>query len=259
MIDTMYEYSGVGLAAPQVHEGLRVFVAMLDADGRGEGDAVTFVNPEITVVGDQTVEGWEGCLSIPEMRGRVPRAQHIKVSALDRTRQALRAGAQGFSGAGRAARDRSSRRRPVPRSDEELRIAHLPRRVFPLSHRARETTTTTMSRTVVVTGGGRGIGRAIALAFAEPGAHIVITSRTESQLQQTAADIKAKGAEATTIMMDVSDEGSVAYGFGTLHGRVKDVNVLVNNAGVGGGEVVQGSDVARWKRPSTRTSLACTW
>jgi peptide deformylase len=84
MIDTMHEYSGVGLAAPQVHEGLRVFVAMLDPDGRGEGEAVTFINPEIMVVGDQTVEGWEGCLSIPELRGRVPRAQHIKVSALDR-------------------------------------------------------------------------------------------------------------------------------------------------------------------------------
>jgi peptide deformylase len=84
MIDTMYEYSGVGLAAPQVHESLRVFVAMLDQDGRGEGDAMAFVNPEITVVGDQVVEGWEGCLSIPEIRGRVPRAQHIKVTALDR-------------------------------------------------------------------------------------------------------------------------------------------------------------------------------
>jgi NAD(P)-dependent dehydrogenase (short-subunit alcohol dehydrogenase family) len=105
-----------------------------------------------------------------------------------------------------------------------------------------------MSRTVVVTGGGRGIGRAIALAFAEPGAHIVITSRTESQLQETAGDLKAKGAEVTAIVMDVSDESSVAYGFGTLHGRVKHVDVLVNNAGVGGGEVVQGSEVARWKK-----------
>lgn len=85
MVDTMYEYSGVGLAAPQVHEAVRVFVAMLDADGRGEGDATVLVNPEILVVGDQTVEGWEGCLSIPDVRGRVPRAQHIKVSALDRT------------------------------------------------------------------------------------------------------------------------------------------------------------------------------
>jgi peptide deformylase len=85
LIDTMYEYSGVGLAAPQVHESLRVFVAMLDPDGRGEGDAIAFINPEITVIGDVVVEGWEGCLSIPEVRGRVPRAQHIKISALDRT------------------------------------------------------------------------------------------------------------------------------------------------------------------------------
>jgi NAD(P)-dependent dehydrogenase (short-subunit alcohol dehydrogenase family) len=103
------------------------------------------------------------------------------------------------------------------------------------------------NRTVVVTGGGRGIGRAIALSFAEPGAHIVITGRTASQLEQTADDIRAKGAEAIAIPMDVTDEANVAHGFGTLHGRIKGVNVLVNNAGIGGGEVVQGSDVARWK------------
>jgi ketoreductase len=105
-----------------------------------------------------------------------------------------------------------------------------------------------MSRTVVVTGGGRGIGRAIALAFAEPGAHIIVTSRTESQLEQTAADIRAAGADATAIPMDVSDEASVAHGFGTLHGTITQFDVLVNNAGVGGGEIVQGSDVQRWKR-----------
>jgi NAD(P)-dependent dehydrogenase (short-subunit alcohol dehydrogenase family) len=105
-----------------------------------------------------------------------------------------------------------------------------------------------MSKTVVVTGGGRGIGRAIALSFAEPGAHVIITSRTAEQLEKTAAEINAKGAKATAIPMNVADEESVAHGFGTLHGLVKDVNVLVNNAGVGGGEIVQGSDVARWKR-----------
>jgi NAD(P)-dependent dehydrogenase (short-subunit alcohol dehydrogenase family) len=99
-----------------------------------------------------------------------------------------------------------------------------------------------------VTGGGRGIGRAIALSFAEPGAHVIITSRTASQLDQTAADIQAKGARPTAIPMDVSDEANVAHGFGTLHGLVKEVHVLINNAGVGGGEIVQGSDVARWKR-----------
>ncbi len=105
-----------------------------------------------------------------------------------------------------------------------------------------------MSRTVVVTGGGRGIGRAIALSFAEPGAHIIITSRTASQLEKTAADIKAKGADATAIPMDVCDEANVAHGFGRLHGVIKNVDVLINNAGVGGGETVLGSDVARWKR-----------
>ena len=104
------------------------------------------------------------------------------------------------------------------------------------------------ARTVVVTGGGRGIGRAIALSFAEPATHVVITSRTAEELEHTAAEIRAKGAQATAIPMDVSDEEAVAQGLGSLHGLVKEVNVLVNNAGVGGGEIVQGSDVARWKR-----------
>lgn len=106
----------------------------------------------------------------------------------------------------------------------------------------------TTNRTVVVTGGGRGIGRAIALGFAQPGATIVITARTESQLQQTAADIRARGAHAIAIPMDVTSEASVAHGVGALHGQVTQVHVLVNNAGVGGGENVQGSDVERWKR-----------
>jgi len=84
LVETMEEYSGVGLAAPQVHESIRVFVALLDPEGRGEGDAMVFINPEITVADGQVVEGWEGCLSIPEIRGRVPRAHAISVSAWDR-------------------------------------------------------------------------------------------------------------------------------------------------------------------------------
>jgi peptide deformylase len=84
MIHTMREYSGVGLAAPQVHESLRIFVAHLDAEGRGEGEPVAIINPQIEVVGSDTVEGWEGCLSIPDIRGLVPRAAQIVVAALDR-------------------------------------------------------------------------------------------------------------------------------------------------------------------------------
>ncbi len=67
-----------------MHESLRVFVAHLDPEGRGEGDPVAIVNPHISVVGDRTVEGWEGCLSIPDIRGMVPRAFQISVVALDR-------------------------------------------------------------------------------------------------------------------------------------------------------------------------------
>ena len=84
MLETMKEYSGVGLAAPQVHKSVRVFVAHLDTEGRAESDPIAIVNPEIERVGDVTVDGWEGCLSVPDIRGRVPRALDIKLTALDR-------------------------------------------------------------------------------------------------------------------------------------------------------------------------------
>jgi len=88
MMETMTEYHGVGLAAPQVHEGLRLFVAMLDAgdgdDHEADAEPLAIVNPEITVVGSDVVEDWEGCLSIPDVRGRVPRAREITVRAYDR-------------------------------------------------------------------------------------------------------------------------------------------------------------------------------
>jgi peptide deformylase len=86
MIDTMVEYHGVGLAAPQVHEGVRIFVASLDdGDEESEVEPLALINPEITVVDPDAVEDWEGCLSIPDVRGRVPRARAIKVRAFDRT------------------------------------------------------------------------------------------------------------------------------------------------------------------------------
>jgi peptide deformylase len=96
MFETMHEYSGIGLAAPQVHESLRVFVAHLDPNGRGEGEPTAIINPEITVVGDRTIEGWEGCLSIPDIRGMVPRAFDINVAALDRQGKRIEFTAQDF-------------------------------------------------------------------------------------------------------------------------------------------------------------------
>ena len=86
MLHTMREYHGAGLAAPQVHESLRIFVATLDADDEEETppEPIAVINPEITLVGADVVEDWEGCLSIPDIRGRVPRARDVKVRAFDR-------------------------------------------------------------------------------------------------------------------------------------------------------------------------------
>jgi len=84
MIATMHEYEGVGLAGPQVHEGLRLFVAMLDDDPDSNGEAIAIINPEIIPNASDKREGWEGCLSIPDIRGMVPRFTDITVLALDR-------------------------------------------------------------------------------------------------------------------------------------------------------------------------------
>jgi peptide deformylase len=90
MLDTMREYHGVGLAAPQVHEGLRLFVALLDSGDEDDDaereppDPIAIINPEITVVDPVVVEDWEGCLSIPDIRGRLARAREIRVRAFDR-------------------------------------------------------------------------------------------------------------------------------------------------------------------------------
>ena len=102
--------------------------------------------------------------------------------------------------------------------------------------------------TVVVTGGGRGIGRAIALAFAEPGSIVAIASRTRSELEDTGAAIRKRGAEAVLLTVDVTDEGSVAAGFQALRGVADRVDVLVNNAGVGGGKPIHKTDTSDWRR-----------
>jgi len=84
MIDTMHEYHGVGLAGPQVHEGLRMFVALLDDEPDSKSPAVVVINPEIVPNTQAIEEGWEGCLSIPDIRGMVPRYTDITLKAIDR-------------------------------------------------------------------------------------------------------------------------------------------------------------------------------
>lgn len=101
MTQTMAEYHGVGLAAPQVHEDARLFVAMVVPDHDEDADAadpkvLAIVNPEITPVGSAVEEDWEGCLSIPEIRGLVPRARDIRVRGYDREARKIDIRASGF-------------------------------------------------------------------------------------------------------------------------------------------------------------------
>ncbi len=91
MLDTMIEYEGVGLAAPQVHESVQVVVfhedaGLLDADGE---PLEALINPTITALTEDTSSMWEGCLSIPGLRGKVSRPNRIQVEALDREGRAV--------------------------------------------------------------------------------------------------------------------------------------------------------------------------
>ena len=87
MVETMREYDGVGLAAPQVHVGLRLAVIEVSDDDDRVDEAIpllVLVNPVLKPLGDDKVVGWEGCLSIPDLRGKVPRFRRLELRALDR-------------------------------------------------------------------------------------------------------------------------------------------------------------------------------
>jgi len=87
MRDTMHDLNGAGLAAPQIGVGLRVVIFGFERNERyPEAEAVPFtvlVNPELTPIGEITEEGWEGCLSVPGMRGLVPRYRDLRYTGFD--------------------------------------------------------------------------------------------------------------------------------------------------------------------------------
>ncbi len=87
MRETMYEYEGVGLAGPQVHESWRLAVIEVPASDdrtRAEVPFMVLVNPTVTPLGEDREAGWEGCLSVPDLRGIVPRLKRLRLDALDR-------------------------------------------------------------------------------------------------------------------------------------------------------------------------------
>jgi peptide deformylase len=87
MQDTMRSHNGAGLAAPQIGVGLRVVIFGFEANSRyPDEDSVPYtvlINPELTPLGESQDEGWEGCLSIPGMRGLVPRYRELRYVGCD--------------------------------------------------------------------------------------------------------------------------------------------------------------------------------
>ena len=87
MEETMHALSGAGLAAPQIGVGLQVVIFGVEFNPRyPEAEPVPYtvlVNPELEPVGEDIQEGWEGCLSVPGMRGLVPRYKRLRYRGVD--------------------------------------------------------------------------------------------------------------------------------------------------------------------------------
>jgi 3-hydroxybutyrate dehydrogenase len=100
-------------------------------------------------------------------------------------------------------------------------------------------------KTALITGGGRGIGRAIALEFARNGARVAVAARTAEQVEEVAAEI---GGDAVALVCDVSDPESVARMFGRLRERIGDADILVNNAGIAESATLVNTSDELWHR-----------
>ena len=100
MVDTMHAATGVGLAAPQIGVDLRLMIFGFEANARYPDaepvPATTLINPWFERLGEGEEEGWEGCLSVPGMRGLVPRASHIRYGGLLEDGSVLEREVKGF-------------------------------------------------------------------------------------------------------------------------------------------------------------------
>src|SRR5688572_27051452 len=105
------------------------------------------------------------------------------------------------------------------------------------------------NQVAVVTGGGRGLGRAFAVALAHEGARVAVVARSQEQLEETVAQVERAGGTAYAFAADVSDAESTANTLGTIRHQLADIDLLINNAGVGSpiGPLAQ-ADTDEWWR-----------
>jgi NAD(P)-dependent dehydrogenase (short-subunit alcohol dehydrogenase family) len=87
-------------------------------------------------------------------------------------------------------------------------------------------------KVAIVTGGGRGIGKEIALTLAKAGADITVIARTKGQVEQTASEVRRLGRKALAIPMDVTDEDQVKKAVEETLSQLSKIDILVNNAGI---------------------------
>jgi NAD(P)-dependent dehydrogenase (short-subunit alcohol dehydrogenase family) len=103
-------------------------------------------------------------------------------------------------------------------------------------------------RIALVTGGGRGIGRAVALSLATAGADVAVTARSSRELEETAAAIRAMGRRAEAIVCDVTERPQVEAMFARVNSALGDPLILVNNAGIAGSAKLADTTDEMWDR-----------
>jgi peptide deformylase len=96
MIETMNEYGGIGIAAPQIHESVSLAIIDYQEEGASDQPLTVVINPKITVLDPREQGNWEGCLSVPEIRGLVFRPSKIQIDYLDLKAQPQTIVADGF-------------------------------------------------------------------------------------------------------------------------------------------------------------------
>jgi 3-oxoacyl-[acyl-carrier protein] reductase len=104
------------------------------------------------------------------------------------------------------------------------------------------------NQVAIVTGGGTGIGRGVALALAAEGARVVICGRRQAPLEQTVQAIRLAGVEAMAFVADISDEGDVEHLVRTSLQVFEKVDILINNAAIDGGDSIHTHTVEEWDR-----------
>lgn len=108
--------------------------------------------------------------------------------------------------------------------------------------------TTLKNKTAIITGGGRGLGKATALAFAKEGIKIAITGRNETVLKETVSEIEALGVQAIYSVFDVSNYEDVKTGIKGIVDTFGSIDILVNNAGIAAFGTFNDMEVSQWNK-----------